>query len=442
MHFTVLGASLALLGACGSPTTRATLPPHADEAAAGFRDVAERWSQREDEVLAALGGGDPTLAQRFGDVPALDGPDSEVETDWLALRLRTEGVSKAEHALAQWADSARLPRTANGAAWELRLERELVIRAVREERFRLEHESALPRGASALVRAMVMTVGITRPLPGQPPREGWVDRRLDEIRIAARDATLDTTELAELEDALDALERGASPSTTAGLVRLRVELESLRRAPARSAELGRLEQALGAHAGTSLPLPVVRSRLERAEVGARDAVASFVARVSAEDARAAEKEAVPLLFRTASCGEPENSSRMRRAAPPPERAAACAEVRLARDANGDKETLAMWIVLHDHLAVALWSLARADGAQSPDAAVMGHRLLSAMSPEARARLARLASVQPTVAVTAGLAADMLARRGPFGTAGVAKAWAAFGDAPLDVVEREVLAKMP
>lgn len=433
---------LTALAACGAPSAREPMGgPAATEAPeAAAEAVAADWADREEEVLAALSAADPTVAARLGVSPSLTGPDAEVEADWLAPRRRANGVAEAERALSRWPDSARLPRTANGRAWQLRLERELVIRAVREERFRLEHEAELPRAASALVRAMVRAAAGAPATDPVRAHDRWRARRLEEVRAAVQTGGLDDAERAELEDALDDLERGATPAVTAALVRVRLAVEAAPRAPARPPDAARLEAALGAHGGTSMPLAVVRSRLERAEAALREGARALAARVPAEDARQAERDVEAALFRDAACGGRDAGSRLRRAYPPPERAGGCALVQRVATAHGEREALAAWLVLHDHVAVALWALARRATGSQPDPAVTSQRLLGAIAPEARARLARLAAVRATEAVLAGLAAEMLARRGPDDAGAVAAAWAAFGDAPLDIVEREVMAK--
>jgi hypothetical protein len=441
-----LAAALGL-AAAGCPTPAGVAPNaplRVDDATTTGSGVAEAWAQDEEAVLGALGSGDPTLALRFGAAPSLSGPDAEVEADWLAPSLRARGLSDAEAALGGWADSPALGRMGPARAWSLRLERELVIRTVREERFRFDKERDLPRAASDLVRAMVTATRAAAPTDSRRAHERWMTRRLEDIRTSLRGGGLDAMERAELEDALDALERGASPAIVAAIVKIQEELDATRAGPARAAKPALLEQALGAHAGTSFPLAVLRSRLERAEAALRDAVQAYRPRLSAEEIRRTEAEATERLFGTLPCADPDNPSRIRRAAPPPERAPACAEMRLtAMTRCGDATTpfLAL-LALHDHVTVALWALAlRGEGA-SPEAAHAGHHLLGAASPEARARFERLAVVRPTTAITAGLAAEMLMRRGPDGLAQVGAAWTAFGDAPLDVIEREVLSKLP
>ena len=438
----VVACFAGALGCASAPPRDAATPEPILSADGDLGKLEEEGAAHEERVLRALAAGDPTFALRIGLVPLLGGPDAEVEADWLAARTRVAAVGEAETLLGAWAEPARLPRAAAGKAWALRLERELVIRAVREERFRVDHESALPRAASDLVRAIVMAAAGAA--EGEPVRahERWIGRRLEEIRASLRAATLDATELAELDDALDPVERGAPPATTAALARLRVDLAATRRGPPRAANAGELEQATGAHLGISFPMSVIRSRLERAEAAARDSVRAHAARLGKDELDAAEHDAEHHLFRAAPCGAAGDPSRIRRAFPPPERAAACASVRALAASASEVEAHTLLVSRHDHLVVALWAIAlRGEGAE-PDAVEARIKLLALVPPERRARYLRLAAVRPVTAIAAGLAAEMLDRRGLVDARAIAKAWEAFGDAPLDVIEREVLAKMP
>jgi hypothetical protein len=99
-----------------------------------------------------------------------------------------------------------------------------------------------------------------------------------------------------------------------------------------------------------------------------------------------------------------------------------------------------FVALHDATTVALWGLLTRGEGLPMDEARTRARLLGDMQPEPKERLARLAYVRPVAAMAAGLAADMLVGRDGDHAADTARAWAAFGDAPFDVIEREVLAK--
>jgi hypothetical protein len=205
-------------------------------------------------------------------------------------------------------------------------------------------------------------------------------------------------------------------------------------APPRAADPRELERSIGAHLGVSFPIAVVRSRLERAEAALRDAVKSLSTGLSPDDVRKAERSAEGMLLGAEACGKP--ASRIRSALPSPERAAACAVVHRA---GGD---LSARIAMHDDVTVALWAvLVRGEGAD-PDEAQAKHHLLAAVPPERSVRLVRFAAVRPAAAIGAGLAVEMLASHGIDRVRRAAEAWADFGDAPFDVVEREVFAKLP
>jgi hypothetical protein len=428
-----------VVAACGGSASRpAEQPPSVvQDAEPDLDEVGKEMAAAEDLVLDALSEKDPVFALRVGKVPSLaGGPAAEVEANWLSARERAEGLDLAEAALAQWDLPPKLLKSRSPRAWEMRLERELVVRAVREERFRYEHERELPRAASELVRTA--TAAFRGANPNDPRRAHlrWLLRRIEEIRASLRAAPLSSIELAELDDAMDPLEHAATnPELSAAIARLRVDIEAAKEAPPRPADPREIERAMGAHLGVTFPVAVVRSRLERAEAALREAIKSASTGLSPDEVRTAEKAAEPLLFGEAPCGTP--ASHMRAAMPPPERAAACALLTHAA-ARGD---LLSWIVLHDHLVVALWAiLVRGEGVDANAAQAKLH-LVSATPPDRSVRFLRLAVVRPTTAIGAGLAVEMLLARGLDRTTTFANAWSAIGDAPFDVVEREALSKV-
>jgi hypothetical protein len=441
-----LAAALApLLAACaGAPDRTVRVPAASGEAEEDLGPLELDVAEHEVAVVAALGRGDPSLAARFGlrpslaDEPSASDPSASGGSNWLSPRERARGLDEAERALAEWTVPARILRGASPRAHELRLERELCARMLKEERFRYEHERQLPRSASALVRAAVAAYGAAPADDPRPLHEWWIARRLEEIRASLRSAPLPLLEADELDDALDPLERLDLATVRAPLAALRVELGAARKTTEaqRAADPAELERLVAAHLGTIAPFAATRSRLGRAEATLRDEVRTQAARLSSEDVQRAEQDAERLLLGSAPCGQPE--SKMRRALPPPERAPACAALASVVLAKDERATLAATIALHDHAAMALWAVAaRADGLGA-DAAQAKTRLLAAVPPDRSARFLRLAIVHPAVAIGAGLGAELLYRRGAANARNVAEAWSAFGDAPLDIVDREVL----
>jgi hypothetical protein len=435
-------AAALLQAACAGETPRAVeVPPPFGAPEADLGPVELEFAEHEVEVLTALGRGDPSVAARFGLNPSLEGSIDDARggsSNWLSARDRAHGLDEAEHALSEWAVPARVVRGATPQTHHLRLERELVARMVKSERFRYDHERQLPRGASELVRAAVMAYSAAPTSDPRRPHEWWIVRRLEEIRAALRTAPLPLLESQELDDALDPLEKLQLSGVNGTLAALRVELgDHTSKDAARPVDAAEIERLVAAHVGTIAPLAVTRSRLVRAEAALKDEVRTLSARASTEDVRRGEQDAERLLLDSAPCGHPE--SKMRRALPPPERAPACAAVGSVLATKDERSALAATIALHDHVAIALWAIAvRADGLD-PDVAQAKTKLLSATPPDRSVRMLRLAVVRPAVAIGAGLGAELLLRNGPAGIGALARAWSEFGDAPLDVIEREVVA---
>jgi gamma-glutamyl:cysteine ligase YbdK (ATP-grasp superfamily) len=134
-------------------------------------------------------------------------------------------------------------------------------------------------------------------------------------------------------------------------------------------------------------------------------------------------------------------------APPSERAPICGALHALRDASDDVSRAAALVALHDATVVALWAVAlHADGA-TPDRAMTSAHPFFGAQPDREARLVRFAEANPVAAIGAGLAAELLSRETSgeaksADTATASKRWLSFGDAPLDVIEREVFAPDP
>ena len=101
------------------------------------------------------------------------------------------------------------------------------------------------------------------------------------------------------------------------------------------------------------------------------------------------------------------------------------------------------VALHDETVVALWALAlHADGL-TPDRAIAAAHPFFGAQPEREARLVRFAEARPVAAIGAGLAADFLTRtRNADDARATSGRWLSFGDAPLDIVERELSTSVP
>jgi hypothetical protein len=120
--------------------------------------------------------------------------------------------------------------------------------------------------------------------------------------------------------------------------------------------------------------------------------------------------------------------------PSDERAAICAALRaiaggIELGAPLAPTKIAAAAALHDEVLVALVAL----GAQPRPGFSFG------ADDDVGVRLRRLAAARPDVPVGVAMALEMVFRA-PGGAARRAERWLAFGDAPLDVVERELFAR--
>ena len=342
-----------------------------------------------------------------------------------------------------------LPKAAVGPSAAPALERELLGRMVDGELVRLDEERALPRSASALVRAIVETwrAPITVQLAAE--RDRWLARRLEEL-VAAVSATgerskmasapLDVGRARELDDTLDSLERLIEASglalATARLVQLREALESQGARPAAGAtsDWNSVSRGLRAHLSLALAPEALEAKLAASEQALRQAALGALkkASVSADEA---ETKAAPLVFGKQPCETVVAGSRLRSMLPPPERGPAC-RMRAVQTAATDDGARAMaLVVMHDHVTVARWALDVARGASTIAQTTGKHRPLSAPGPDVTARWERLALAQPAVAIGGGYAAAVLYGAGD--PEGRAKVWSELGEVPLDIAEREL-----
>ena len=219
---------------CGASTRRAAGEP-STAVAQNDEDLGPaviEFADHEVEVVAALARGDPSIAARFGLNPSLGDeaePRAEPHANWFSSRERGGALDDAERALAGWVVPSRIVRGVSPRARALRLERELVARMVKEERFRYEHERQLPRGGSDLVHAAVLAYRAAPATDARRQHEWGIGRRLEEIRASLRNAPLPSLEADELDDALDPLEKLGLPGISGTLTALRLELGDRKR---------------------------------------------------------------------------------------------------------------------------------------------------------------------------------------------------------------------
>ena len=344
----VLGVGLA---ACAASPSAPTVDPTASRGVA--QDEAAREATVRDgeaRVLELLAATDPRFAARVGGakearlhaaaIKALSEGDTDAAIedgaiDFFSFTARARSIAEAEAVV------AGLPAIDGGAS--AKMERELLVRLVAEERARLDEERALPRGASALVRGLIETWGAPATRPAAETHDARVARRLEEVRVSLQGGDLSRVRLAELDDSLDPLERIATPDlygkTVQAIARLRLTLgDTTTHAQEDDAGWPRLRASLHAHLGVDWTADELRSRLLTAEHTLR-------ARATAQTAHAHTDEherdlADGWTVRAAPCAQFGGASQLRALPPPPERAPISLAIHPPTEANGKASVVA------------------------------------------------------------------------------------------------------
>jgi hypothetical protein len=439
------------VGACSpspnsGPGTRSPGTPQAPaETVAFYAD--------ERKILGILGASDARIAARTGIQPSADeagkavlgailaeDPTAALEsdrTDLFSFDVRARSLAQARKALAPYAHPIPDPHPNDGAKPEL--ERQLLLRLVDEEDARLAEERDLPRSGVPLVRGLAATWSAPRTPAELEKKDAWFASRVDGLRAALAPRTLPPAEIAELEDALDPLERVAFdgtpyPKAHAAFTELRIALGALAAGPPRDPKNEReaFVRALRVHLGVTLsPETLARIFETTAAVIAKDAAGLVGA---APTSSRVEDEARALLL-PRSCAF--RAPSILRKTPPPERAYACTLAARAEKAKTAAELAAVLASAHDALTVGSWALWMLAGADAVKPATEHARLLADAAPELVARLERRASTNPLAAVADALVAEWLYRNGMTGAPLRATAWMTFGDAPFDLLERDL-----
>jgi hypothetical protein len=435
-------ACALLLAACGSasgvvrsPSGPAGATPAEERARTTELATAEEdalgWMAAADPRLAARANaaGPPAVLQRIGMEAMLAEDTAAVirgsSLDLFAFRARAHALDEAAKVLA--ACKGPLPEVGplGSALGRPRLERELLERLIAEERARADDEAKLGDASGELVRGMVATwTAPARPQDVQD-RDVWVQKHLLEVLASLHDPARRTGP-ADLDVALYPLERLLAPLQyprgTAALAQVRIAIDADMRAVPRVVDAERVARAAKVHLGVDLDMAALAPRLQRLEARLHDAAARALQQAGADAQRGIEGKARELLLVERPC-PPVADTRVRAMAPPPERAAACGALR----ALGEEAGPAALVALHDDV---LLSLAAVMPAPPPRTGLLSHP-----EDDVVETLERLARERPVVVLGVALAAELL-----YADDGVDErlaAWRALGDAPLDVVAREL-----
>jgi hypothetical protein len=385
-------------------------------------DASQRLAEWEEARLAELASVDPRLSRRMGIEP--------VSVDVFSFDARERG-------LAAIARLAAAPQTRRPEAKGEALETLLLTRMIAEERARVDEERQLPRSGSELVRAIVATWSAPSSMTEAKERDAWLAARLDVLSSSIEKQPLRDVEKMELEDALDPLEHLADQSSLVeaqgALARLRVMLGASRAGVGKGIGWEALHLRLLVHLGIDESEPVLRAELARTESRLRAEAKARLDAAGERAARAAAQGSESLLLAESACSAEAGASKVRGFSPPPERELLCASLR----GQGEGEGLSVLLATHDAVTLALWGIAMHVDDVDPDETPHRFALLSEVPPERMGRLVRFAATRPVACLALARMAAWLDAGGAEQREARAKRWLAFGDAPLDIVGREM-----
>jgi hypothetical protein len=259
-----------------------------------------------------------------------------------------------------------------------------------------------------------------------PELDAWAAKHLLEIRDSLHQPQ-PRSGPRDLDVALYPLERLLAPpefpkgAAAIAQVRIAIDDDARRVPPVESAEP--LASAVKTHLGLDVTPATLAERLGLLEAKLREEAASELASLPDADRAAALGRARELLLVERACpGVPD--SRVRDMAPPPERAAACGVLHVVTE---ESSHAAVSVVLHDDV---LLSMAAVTSAPPPRT-----KLLSHPEDDDVDAFERAARERPVVALGAALAIEIVTAHGD--PEPRIAAWHALGEAPLDVVTREL-----
>ncbi|HXX70228.1 MAG TPA: hypothetical protein VEK07_23815 [Polyangiaceae bacterium] len=416
------------------------------ESAITDREATERFLDVEREAIDWLLAADPRLAARARataseavlkkiGTEAVLAEDATAEIrgaslDLFAFRGRSRALERAASMLEGFRE--RLPDTApsDAGVTRPRLEQELLHRLIDEEHARAIDEAELPDAAGDLVRGILSTWTPPSAPQDWQDRDTWVSKHLLEIRESLRDGRAHTG-LLDLDTALYPLERLLAPLQfprgAAALAEVRLALDADAGALAPLVDAAHVAAEVELHLGLKVDPRAMTARLERLEDRLRTLAQRALEQSPAPQATVA-RAAAQLLMVEATC-PPVAGSRVRSMAPPPERALICGALRALTD---ESDAAAALVALHDDVLLSFAAITVAPPPRT--------RLLSSPENDRIDALLRSARERPVPSLGVALAAEIL--YSGEGADARLRAWRALGEAPLDVVAREIGAAPP
>jgi hypothetical protein len=434
-----------LASGCASSSSRLVVDPALGKPAVDTDRVhTMAFAHVEDDVIGWLAAADPRLALR-ADATApeailkrvgMDAVMAEDVTgqirgsslDLFAFEARERALDAATKSLSAFHDPLPAEGPLGSPLARPKLERELLERVIAEESDRAKEEAKLGDASGELVRGIVSTW--TPPAVPQdwPDRDVWVSKHLLEIRDSLRDRR-PRTGPSDLDVALYPLERLLAPMQfprgSAAIAQLRMAIDEDMRAVPKIATVERIARSAKTHLGVSVDPAQLRSRLDVVEGRLRELAVQAL--VESGDARKTiENRARALLFVEASCPAVPDA-RVRSMAPPPERTAICGALRALSEEPAPAAAL---VALHDDVLLAFAAIMNAPPPRTG--------LLSNPEDADVEALERTARERPVLAIGVALAAELLYAADGRPEDRV-RTWRMLGEAPLDIVERELRA---
>jgi hypothetical protein len=395
----------------------------------------------EEEQLEWLEAADPRVALRVGrdaraevvakvgtEAVLAEDPDGVIRgasLDLFAFRSRERVLERAALALKASGDPLPELGPVGSALARPRLEYELLGRFIDEETARAHDEAKLGDASADLVQGMVSTW--TPPAAPQdwPDRDAWVAKRLLQIRDSLRRPG-EHLAPTSLDVALYPLERLLAPlqfpKGSAAVAEVRMAIDADTRAVPRLSDPDRLARAVRTHLGLTTDVAQLPHRL--AALQQKIHALAVLANGSSEERRNSEQRARELLMAEGPCPAVPDSP-VRTMGPPPERAASCGVLRALSE---EEHQGAVLLALHDDVLLAQAAVVNAPPPRT--------EMLSHPADDVVDALERMARERPVVALGAALAVEIVFA-GPASPAARAKAWRELGEAPLDVVAREL-----
>jgi hypothetical protein len=434
---------MALAPACAPSSSNVAHPVVPPAAAAESQDRARTtaFGHVEDDSIAWLVAADPRLALR-ADTMAPEAVLKRIGTeavltedttaqirgsslDLFAFRARASALDEAAKTIAAFREPLPDAGPIGSMLARPKLERELLERLIGEERTRTDDEAKLGDASGELVRGIVATWTPPSAPRDWPERDAWVSKHLFEIRDSLRDSRARTGP-SDLDIALYPLERLLAPLQfprgSAAIAEVRMAMDADMRAVPRVQAAARIARAAKVHLGLIIDPASLRPRLDRIEGHLRKVAQQALAAAGDSQSRI-QASARELLFVERPCPAVRDT-RVRSMAPPPERAAICGVLRALED---EATRTAALVALHDDVILSLAAVT----SDSPPRS----RLMSRGEDTDVDALERAARERPVVALGVALAAELL--YGADDADGRLGAWRALGEAPLDIVAREV-----